>query len=262
MTDRLEKFFAPGAGRMLAGCAGWTLTRDTLASFPEPGSHLERYASLFGAVEINSSFYRSHQAKTWQRWAECVPDDFRFSVKMPRTITHDAQLAGIATQLRQFADEIDALGAKLECVLVQLPPKLAFDAALAADFIGQVTERLRCMIALEARNESWFGEEEAALLTCCEVTRVIADPAKGQLGPHVPTTSNIYVRLHGAPRIYYSSYDPAYLAQLAHDMRVHALAGRTVWTMFDNTASEAAVANAIAVVENAPARLPAGARAA
>ena len=80
---------------MLAGCAGWTLTCETLAAFPPEGSHLERYACVFGAVEINSSFYRSHQAKTWQRWGQCVPADFRFSVKIPRTITHDAKLVGI-----------------------------------------------------------------------------------------------------------------------------------------------------------------------
>lgn len=260
MTQSLEKYFLPGAGRMLAGCAGWTLTRDTLTAFPEMGSHLERYAAVFGAVEINSSFYRSHQAKTWQKWADAVPDDFRFSVKMPRTMSHDARLVGIDTLLHQFADEVEALGPKLGCVLVQLPPKLAFDAAVAEDFAARLTERFRCMIALEARNPSWFGEEATALLARSEVTRVIADPAKGQDGPHVPTTANIYVRLHGAPRIYYSSYEPDYLAQLANDMRLHALAGRTVWTIFDNTASGAAMANALAVVESAPARLVASAQ--
>lgn len=204
MTHSLDKFFLPCAGRMLAGCAGWTLTRDTLAA-SDHGSHLERYASVFGAVEINSSFYRSHQAKTWQKWGDAVPDDFRFSVKMPRTITHDANLVGIEAPLRQFADEVESLGAKLGCVLVQLPPKLAFEPSVARDFIAKLTERFRCMIALEARNASWFGEEATALLSGSDVTPVIADSAKGQEGPHTPTTANIYVRLHGAPRIYYSS---------------------------------------------------------
>jgi len=247
MTQDLAKLFAPGAGRMLAGCAGWTLTCETLAAFPQEGSHLERYARVFGAVEINSSFYRSHQAKTWQRWGESVPADFRFSVKLPRTITHDAKLVGIDAPLHQFADEVAALGGKLGCVLVQLPPKLGLNPAVAQDFIGRLTERFRCMIALEARNPSWFGDEATALLTRSDVTRVIADPAKGQEGPHVPTTSTIYVRLHGSPCIYYSSYEPDYLAQLARDMRVHAQHGRTVWCIFDNTASGAAVPNALAV---------------
>ena len=79
------------------------------------------------------------------------------------------------------------------------------------------------------------------------MTLVIADPAKGQEWPHVPTTATIYVRLHGSPRIYYPSYAPEYLAQLSQDMQVHAAAGRTVWIIFDNTASGAAVPDALAV---------------
>lgn len=239
---------------MLVGCAGWTIPGADRAAFPAEGSHLEKYASLFGAVEINSSFYRPHQRKTYEKWAGCVPDDFRFAVKLPRTITHDAKLVGIDTPLDQFAEEVAGLGGKLGCVLVQLPPKLGFDAGVAGSFVGRLAERFRCMIALEARNPGWFGEEATALLAGADVTRVIADPAKGQEGPHVPTTASIYVRLHGSPRVYYSSYEPAYLAQLAHDMRVHALAGRTVWTIFDNTASGASMPNALAVVAGAPAR--------
>ncbi len=232
---------------MLTGCAGWCIPRDNAASFPEEGSHLERYAAVFSAVEINSSFYRSHRASTYQKWAGCVPEDFRYSVKLPRTITHDAKLVDIDAPLHQFAGEVDALGHKLGCVLVQLPPKLAFAPDLAAPFLDQLYVTFKCMVALEARNASWFSEEATALLREREVTRVIADPAKGQEGPHVPTTADIYVRLHGSPRIYYSSYEPAYLAQLANDMQVHAAAGRSVWTIFDNTASGAAVPNALAV---------------
>ena len=101
------------------------------------------------------------------------------------------------------------------------------------------------MIACEARHPSWFGDEATALLTANGITRVIADPAKGQPGPHVPTSADIYVRLHGSPRVYYSSYAPDYLAQLARDMAVHVAAGRTVWCIFDNTASGAATQNAL-----------------
>ena len=239
-------------GRALVGCAGWTIPRDSAAAFPADGSHLERYAAVFGAVEINSSFYRPHQRATYERWAASVPEAFRFSVKLPRSITHDGKLAGIDEPLRRFAAEAGALGGKLGCVLVQLPPKLDFSEALAADFFARLQDTFGCMIACEARHPGWFGEAATALLREGGVTRVIADPPKGQAGPHVPTTAAIYARLHGAPRIYYSSYAPQYLAQLARDMRVHARAGRDVWTMFDNTASGAAVPNALAVAQGAP----------
>jgi len=103
------------------------------------------------------------------------------------------------------------------------------------------------MLACEARHPSWFDAEATQLLTALNVTRVIADPAKGQPGAHVPTTAAIYARLHGSPRIYYSSYPPDYLAQLQADIATHRAAGRPVWCIFDNTASGAATANALIV---------------
>jgi uncharacterized protein YecE (DUF72 family) len=149
--------------------------------------------------------------KTYARWAASVPGGFRFSVKLPRSITHDAKLVDIGA------------------------------------FFARLQGTLGVSLACETRNPGWFGEEATALLCERGVTRVISDPAKGQEGPHVPTTATIYVRLYGSPRIYYSSYAPEYLAQLARDMRVHAAAGRDVWLLFDNTAAGAAVTDALAL---------------
>jgi uncharacterized protein YecE (DUF72 family) len=237
---------------MRTGCAGWTIPREAASAFPADGSHLARYAAVFNAVEINSSFYRSHKPATYARWADSVPDGFAFSVKLPRAITHEGGLRDVDALLDQFAGEAGQLGAKLGCVLVQLPPKRGFEAALAADFFARLRQRLGCMVALEARHPEWFGAAATHLLRERGIVRVIADPPKGQDGPHVPTTADIYVRLHGAPRIYYSAYAPDYLAQLARDMRTHAAQGRTVWVMFDNTAGGAAVPDALAVLRPAP----------
>jgi uncharacterized protein YecE (DUF72 family) len=233
----------------LVGCAGWSIPKEAAARLPGDGSHLERYASVFPIVEINSSFHRPHRPATYARWAASVPGGFRFSVKLPRTITHDAKLAGVDALLDQFALEAGALGDKLGCVLVQLPPKLAFDAEVAGDFFTRLQERFGGMVAFEARNPSWFDEPATGLLRERGITRVIADPAAGQPGPHVPTTASIYVRLHGSPRVYYSSYPPEYLDALARDMAVHTAVGRNVWCVFDNTASGAATANALDLLD-------------
>lgn len=76
-----------------SGChvaiAGWSIRKEQSELFAADGSHLQRYASRFTAVEINSSFYRSHKRDTYQRWAAAVPQDFRFAVKMPKTLTHE-----------------------------------------------------------------------------------------------------------------------------------------------------------------------------
>lgn len=231
----------------LIGCAGWTLPRQSAAHFPEEGSHLQRYASVFGAVEINSCFYRPHRAQTWARWGECVPAGFRFSVKLPRSITHDQRLCDVDALLDQFAAEAGALGDKLGCVLVQLPPSLQFDAFIAADFFARLRIRFGCMLACEARHPTWFGDAATAVLRDAGITRVIADPAKGQPGPHVPTAHDIYLRLHGSPLVYRSDYEPAFLAQLGHDMAGHLAAGRQVWCVFDNTMSRSYVDQAVAL---------------
>ena len=87
------------------GTAGWTIPRVHAASFDADGSHLERYARRFTAAEINSSFHRPHRAATYERWAAAVPDDFRFAVKCPRTMTHDQRLVACEALIERFAEQ-------------------------------------------------------------------------------------------------------------------------------------------------------------
>src|ERR1700744_1658808 len=113
------------------GTAAWTIPKQHAPLFPEEGSHLIRYAQRLNCVEINSSFHRPHRLKTWARWAATTPDDFRFAVKIPKTITHQAKLIDTGGLLQKFLDEALGLNAgpipKLGPFLIQLPPKLAFD---------------------------------------------------------------------------------------------------------------------------------------
>jgi len=235
---------SPGA--LLVGCAGWSLPKADAASFPAEGSHLERYAAVFPAVEINSSFYRPHRPETYAKWAACVPDDFRFAVKVPRAITHDARLEDEGALLQRFAAEAGRLGEKLGCLLVQLPPKFGFVDEPARIFFRRLHELFGCAVAFEARHPSWFSEAATELLVESRVARVIADPAAGQPGPHVPTSEDtVYVRLHGSPRIYYSRYSPEYVESVRRELDRQTAAGRTCWCIFDNTAAFEAVPNAL-----------------
>ena len=233
-------------GRLLVGCAGWSLPKAEATSFPAAGSHLERYAAVFPMVEINSSFYRPHRPATYAKWAACVPDDFRFAVKVPRAITHDARMQDVEPLLVQFAAEAGELGDKLGCLLVQLPPKFGFVDETARIFFRQLHAIFGCTVAFEARHPGWFSDAATELLTESRVTRVIADPAAGQPGPHVPTSSDsVYVRLHGTPRIYYSRYSPEYVESVRRELARQTAAGRTAWCVFDNTAAFEAVPNAL-----------------
>ena len=228
------------------GTAGWSLPRAEQEQFPGAGSHLERYATRFRVVEINSSFHRSHRAATWMRWRDSVPEGFRFSVKMPTSITHTQKLRDADALVGAFLTEAGVLSEKLACVLVQLPPSLAFDAAMAAEFFTTLRARTSLCVACEPRHESWFDAEADRLLQSYNVARVAADPAR------VPSAAEpggwrglSYYRLHGSPKIYYSAYSAEFIGALGARLREQENANRAVWVIFDNTTLGAATRNAI-----------------
>jgi uncharacterized protein YecE (DUF72 family) len=136
--------------KLLVGTAGWTVPKQHLALFSPPGegakrSHLERYASQLCCTEINSSFHRPHRRTTWERWAATTPDDFRFAVKAPKAVTHIAKLVNTGGALLEFFDAVRGLGNKLGPVLVQLPPKLAFDDGIAQEFFTTSSQLVYCL---------------------------------------------------------------------------------------------------------------------
>ncbi|HEX8830749.1 MAG TPA: DUF72 domain-containing protein [Longimicrobium sp.] len=233
--------------RAFVGCAGWSLPREAQGRFPAEGTHLQRYAARFPAVEINSSFYRPHRPATYARWAESVPDDFRFSVKVPKAITHTAKLADTEALLDAFLGDAAALGAKLGCLLIQLPPKLAFDAETAEAFFRSLRERHEGAVACEPRHATWLTEPAEALLAEWRIARVAADPARAEKDAQPGGWPGlVYYRLHGSPRIYYSDYPPEYLDALAKSI---AARDTPTWCIFDNTAAGAATANALDLLE-------------
>ena len=231
---------------ILVGCAGWSLSSVVAPQFPGEGSHLERYARVLPAVEINSSFYRPHRPATYARWRDSVPASFRFSLKLPREITHVRRLHDVRREIDDFFDAASNLGDRFGCLLVQMPPSLAFDAGSASPLFSQLRERLGAAIACEPRHQSWFGPEAAELLSRFEVARVLADPQVAVDPAPARYGDVVYVRLHGSPVIYHSDYPADYLEENAARLMEHHRQGRQVWCIFDNTASGAAVPNALA----------------
>jgi len=234
--------------RIYVGCAGWSIPREQRSHFPEGGSHLERYASRFSAVEINASFYRDIRPATYARWSETVPEGFRFAVKVPRQVTHLGRLKD-AGALDPFLSSVQALGKKLGPLLVQLPPSLALEVGAVRPFLKALRERFDGEVVCEARHAGWFTAEGEALLREFRIARVAADPP---LFPGADRPGGwaglAYFRLHGSPRPYYSAYTPDFLAALARTLREAARAG-PVWCIFNNTAAGAATANALSLLE-------------
>jgi uncharacterized protein YecE (DUF72 family) len=196
-------------------------------------------------AEINSSFYRPHKLTTWERWRDSVPADFKFSVKVPRAITHDAHLRCESEVLQAFLGQVAALGQKLGPILVQLPPSLEFEREVAGDFFKLLRRNFAGDVVCEPRHKSWFDDRPDDLLKEHEVGRVAADPACVPAAAHPGGALDIiYFRLHGSPRRFYSSYDCEYLKDLSAGLAGSVDCAKT-WCVFDNTASGAAMRNAL-----------------
>jgi uncharacterized protein YecE (DUF72 family) len=230
------------------GTAGWSIPAPLAASFPGEGQQLARYARVMNAVEINSSFYRGHQHKTYVRWAAMTPEGFRFAVKLPRSITHLQQLRHATEPLETFLHEVSGLQDRLGPLLVQLPPSLAFDSSVAGAFFEMLRRRHAGPVVCEPRHASWFSGTAEALMSDHRVGRVAADPAPvpaaAEPGGWLGEGAAVYLRLHGSPRMYWSSYPEESLRDWRQALAGHP--GADTWCVFDNTAAGAGLANALA----------------
>lgn len=235
---------------VLIGTAGWSLPPAEQEHFPAGGSHLERYAARFPVAEINSSFHRSHRVATWIRWRDAVPASFRFSVKMPKRITHQQSLRTSEEEVASFLEEVSLLGDRLGALLVQLPPKAAFDPEVATEFFTLLRAGTALPVVCEPRHESWFGDAAEGLLQRFDVACVAADPARVPAAAIPGGWRGIsYYRLHGSPKMYYSAYPADFIAALAARVKQDATKDRDVWVIFDNTTLGAATRNARELVE-------------
>jgi uncharacterized protein YecE (DUF72 family) len=235
--------------KIFVGTAGWSIPRAEQPRFPGEGSHLARYARVLPAVEINSTFHRAHRADTFARWAASVPRGFRFSIKLPRTITHDQRLSRSSALLDAFLADLAPLGQRLGCLLVQLAPSHAFETRVARAFFKALRARYDGGVAVEPRHASWFENRADELLDELRIARVAADPPRAR-GDGEPGgwRGLAYYRLHGSPRIYYSAYTGEYLDGLAAQLQALSRRRIPVWCMFDNTTLGAGTGNALTLL--------------
>lgn len=235
------------------GTAGWALPQPLRSRFGPGDSILARYATRFDAVEINSTFYRLPLARTLARWRDETPA--HFSVKVPQSITHESALRRAKPALVEFVERARLLAPKLGPLLVQLPKSHHFDARLTTSFLKTLRSLYEGPVVWEPRHVTWFTGRADDLLARHDVARVAADPrCAPEAGLPGGSSQQLYYRLHGSPRLYYSSYEPAFLDQLADSIRTAITLPaparpREIWCIFDNTALGAATLNALELLE-------------
>jgi uncharacterized protein YecE (DUF72 family) len=219
--------------------AGWSNPPAKRSARDLDQTHLSYYAAHFSCVEINSSFYRPHQSTTYERWRDATPALFRFSVKMPRSVTHESHLKRCAAEVGRFYENVAALQPKLAAVLIQLPPSLEFNGRAVRAFFNSVPRFRATKVVCEPRHPSWFTSAAEGAMRDAGVSRVAADPARCP-GAELPGGADrfAYFRWHGTPRVYYSKYSQAQLATFAATVR--RIKASEIWCVFDNTARHAA----------------------
>ena len=157
---------------------------------------LQHYASIFDYVEVDSTFYSIPSPFRVKKWATNTPSDFRFTVKMPKVITHERAMTDCLRELELFYSALAPLKEKLLCYLIQLPPSISFKTGFRAlrNFVGILDRRHR--YAVEVRHPSWFGEELYDFLRAeniCLVWNQLDDIK----APPVVTADFVYLRLIG-----------------------------------------------------------------
>ncbi|HEV8313730.1 MAG TPA: DUF72 domain-containing protein [Burkholderiaceae bacterium] len=181
-----------------AGASGYAYKEWQGSFYPEkikPEAMLAWYAERLPTVEINNTFYQMPKATVLQHWAEVTPEAFRFSIKSPRRITHDARLKAdtAADSVAYLYRTLESLGPKRGPVLFQLPPFMKKDLPRLNEFLALLPERHRA--AFEFRNDSWFDDEVYAALKEAGAALCLSEREDSTPPPLVQTAPWGYVRL-------------------------------------------------------------------
>jgi uncharacterized protein YecE (DUF72 family) len=233
--------------KLWIGTSGWSYS-DWAGNFYPAGlkstDWLEYYSRQFKTVEINMTFYRSPRVEMIHNWVEKTPDDFRFSLKAGRQITHLKKLQKVEHDLEHLAFLTKQLKGKAGCLLYQLPPSLAKDLELLTSFLEALPSGF-CQV-IEFRHESWFSPEVYDLLSRYQVTLCLA--SSGRLKPEIVVTSNLaYFRFHGLTGGYRYRYSDEELGKWAEI--ISSLKVEEVYIYFNNDYRAQAVFNALKLRE-------------
>jgi uncharacterized protein YecE (DUF72 family) len=229
------------------GTSGWTYKHWESVFYPDDwpkAKWLEYYARHFDTVELNASFYKLPSLTTFKNWKERTPDNFLWSVKASKFITHIKRLKDPAEQLKRLYDSIAGLEGKLGVILFQLPPSLHFDEKLIRDFCELLDRRLH--YTLETRHSSWLQDKASGVLNEFSIAHCLSDTAGRYPSPEEPTADFVYIRLHGSEKLYASGYTEEELKTWAEKIRRWK---RPAFVYFDNDFEGHAVKNAMRLKE-------------
>ncbi len=229
------------------GCSGYYYSNWKNKFYPQglqPKNWLEYYSSVFNTVELNGTFYRTPKLTDLKKYANVTKDDFSFSVKMSKYITHIIKMKDAKANINEFQDLIlNGLDKKLACFLFQFPPSFHYTEENLSRILQNVPHNPENVI--EFRHISWWNEDiekifKKANLTFCNVDYP-------DLKSHIITTSNLfYFRFHGTPELFKSAYS---VEELTHFYKLFPKTDMRKYIYFNNTYYEAGFTNAKQMME-------------
>lgn len=224
------------------GCSGYYYPQWKGKFYPSttsPKSWLQYYSTVFNTVELNGTFYRIPKITDLKRYYESTPEEFTFAVKANRYITHIKRLKESKNVIEEFTHLIyQGLSTKCKHILFQFSPSFTY----SEENINLIVENIphSPYNVIELRNVSWWNEDVKKTFRKYNYTFCNVDY------PHLPqefihTSKKFYLRLHGTPDLFKSSYTIRFLKKLVLKIPNNI---ESYFIYFNNTYYEAAYKNA------------------
>jgi len=232
------------AKKWFIGCSGFAYKEWKEVFYPQglPQSRwFDYYTQHFNTLELNVTFYRFPTLKSLQSWYNKAPEDFVFSAKVPRWITHYRRFEETERMIGDFYGLLkEGMKEKMGAVLFQLPGQFAYSIEKLHKIIGQLDYSFTNVI--EFRNEGWWRKDVMQLLKKNNVGFC------GVSFPKLPDDAVIntlmpYYRFHGVPKLFYSQYSKAFVKKIYEQLAAKK-STTTIYVYFNNTATQAAINNA------------------
>ncbi|MGO4821544.1 MULTISPECIES: DUF72 domain-containing protein [unclassified Flavobacterium] len=226
------------------GCSSFYNRKWVPIFYPEnlPSKNwFEYYSNHFSTFEINATFYKFPTLRIMENWYAKSPENYSYSVKAPKEITHLKKFKDCVELIDKLYSVCESgLKEKLGCLLFQFPPSYAFSKENLDTIVSSLNPKYKNIV--EFRNDSWWNDEVINTLTANNIS--FCSVSHPKLPQHIVTQSPvIYLRLHGAKKLFYSEYTTEELEYIKYQL-VMSETKKEVFIYFNNTASEAGIKNA------------------
>jgi uncharacterized protein YecE (DUF72 family) len=240
--------------KLYIGTSGWHYNDWLLSFYPKDVTgynELKYHSGHFNTVENNSSFYRISKESTYKTWSRMVPEDYVFSMKLNKSVTHIDRLE-LTDTVRQNIEYIlsstQVLQNKLGAIVIQLPPSFRYDLEKVDAFLDYFTKQIQKLefrfdVAIEFRHKSWFIKDTYDMLKTYNVA-LVASQSSRYPEAWESTANFTYIRMHGPEKLFSSTYSTEQLEKLGEYIRSISPKMKRVYVYFNNDFHGYALENA------------------